>query len=89
MAKNCIPIGYNIRVAFSSEWQLINSLNRSVAVRRLTKDDKEFSNCIDCKNDAQYMVVELARFTPKGHKNTQPLVWGWCGFCDIGEKNKD
>lgn len=87
--KNCVPIGYNIRVSFNSEWQLVNSLNRCCAVRRLTDADKEFKRCVDCNNDAQYMVVELSRFTPRGNKNTQPLVWGWCGLCDIGEKITD
>jgi hypothetical protein len=82
--KTATAIGYQIRVNLNSQWRLINSLNRTVAVRPIDKDDDNFQSCHDCNGKSSLLVVELTRFTPKGRLSDNPLVWGWCGVCDIG-----
>lgn len=83
--KNSTAIGYTIRMAMNSQWYLVNVLGRTVAVRRITKSDTNFTSCEDCRKDSTVLVVELSRFTSEGKRNKHPLVWGWCGSCDIGE----
>jgi len=83
--KHSAAVGFNIRFAFNNEWRLANALGRTVAVRYITKEDSNFTQCEDCKMDSTLIVVELSRFTPKGKKIDHPLVWGWCGCCDIGQ----
>jgi hypothetical protein len=82
--KTSIAVGYQIRINFNSEWRLVNSLNRTLAVRKILPDDNNFLFCHDCGKDSNLFVVELGRFTPRGRKNDYPLVWGYCGICDIG-----
>lgn len=81
--RTSTAIGYNIRQVMRGEWHIVNSLHRSVAVRKITKEDNNFQTCIDCKSPAELFVIELTRFTPKGKRSKYPLVWGWCGVCDI------
>jgi len=82
--KESADVGFLIRINLNSEWQLVNTFNRVVAVRDIVKDDESFLTCQDCKAKSNYIVVELSRFTPKGRRNGHPLVWSWCGVCDIG-----
>ena len=84
MAKESTAVGYEIRMNLNSNWVLVNSINRTVAVRPVEKGDASFLTCQDCKAASNYIVVELSRFTPKGRRSEHPLVWGWCGCCDIG-----
>ena len=77
-------VGYNIRVNLNAEWHLINNLNRTIAVRKIQENDDNFKSCQDCGKDSSLIVVELSRFTPRGRKSDYPLIWGWCGACDIG-----
>ena len=87
MAKESTAIGYEIRMNLNTDWTLVNSINRTVAVRPIVKDDQNFLTCQDCKANSNYIVVELSRFTPKGRRADHPLVWGWCGVCDIGRND--
>ena len=83
--KIASAVGYQVRMAMNKEWQLVNTLHRAVAVRKINKDDINFQKCIDCGQPAELFAVELTRFTPKGKRSKYPLVWGWCGVCDLGE----
>jgi hypothetical protein len=84
MEKESTAVGYEIRMNLNSDWVLVNSINRTVAVRKVEKGDENFLTCQDCKAKSEYIIVELSRFTPKGRKNEHNLIWGWCGVCDIG-----
>ena len=81
--KNSTNLGDVIRNAFCSEWRITSLCGRTVAVRRMTANDRYFRNCADCKSNSKVMVIELNRFCPGGSKCDLPLVWGWCGHCDI------
>ena len=82
--KTSAGVGYHVRVNLNAEWNLVHSLNRTVAVRKIQTGDDNFEKCQDCGQASNLIVVELGRFTPKGRKSGYPLVWGWCGICDIG-----
>ena len=82
--KNSAAIGFHTRINLNCEWHLVPGLSRTVAVRKVTKEDSHFQTCEDCGKESHLVVVELSRFTPKGRRNAYPLVWGWCGVCDIG-----
>jgi hypothetical protein len=43
------------------------------------KYDKRLKECADCNMPTKFIITEL---TAVGQG--QPLVWGWCGKCDIG-----
>ena len=75
-------IGQNIRATFNNDWKLVSSSLRTIAVRRIHENDR-FQTCQDCGKESKYFVVELTRFTPIGKRGTLPLVWGWCGYCDL------
>lgn len=83
--KVAAAVGYNIRMALNGEWRLTNTLHRSVAIRKICKEDNDFQKCVDCNSPSEFLAVELTRFTPKGKRSRYPLVWGWCGVCDLGE----
>ncbi len=83
--KNCQPIGYNIRVTMNTDWRIVSSVTRTVAVRKITAEDSNFNRCIDCGKESTLFVVELTRFTPTGKRSKYPIVWGWCGYCDLNE----
>ena len=82
--KIATGVGFHIRQQINAKWYLVNVLTRSIAVRPISKDDGNFQNCHDCKQPAEWFVVELTRFTPDGKRSKYPLVWGWCGTCDLG-----
>jgi hypothetical protein len=84
-SKTSVGVGYHVRVNLNAEWHLVNSLNRSVAVRKIQSGDDNFTACQDCGKPSNLVVLELGRFTPRGRKSEYPLVWGWCGMCDIGQ----
>lgn len=86
MAKVATAVGYGLRMSLNCEWRMANTLGRTVAIRKLLKEDTHFHTCQDCGNDANWVVVELTRFTPAGRRKDYPLVWGWCGVCDIGKE---
>jgi len=83
--KNSQGIGYSIRVTMNCDWRIITAACRTVAVRQITTADTNFRSCNDCGKDSNLFVVELTRFTPVGKRNKHPLVWGWCGYCDLDQ----
>jgi len=86
--KSSTILGQVARFALNCEWKLVPvSATRVVAVRPITADDKQFTQCKDCGKDSQLFILELSRFTPSGKRSEHDLCWGWCGICDIGRSS--
>ena len=81
--KSSQNIGIVIRRAVSCDWRIVSCEFRTVAFRPITNEDLQFARCEDCEEKSKFFVVELTRFTPIGKISKYPLVWGWCGHCDI------
>jgi len=80
--RNARGIGERIRNTVECPWWIINIGCRTVAVRKIAQNDRRFRSCSDCGVESNLLVVELSQFTR--NKSHYPLVWGWCGICDIG-----
>lgn len=86
--KSSTAIGQIARFALNCEWKLVPVNNsRIVAIRPITKDDNQFTQCKDCGKESQIYVLEISRFTPQGKRSEHDLCWGWCGICDIGRNH--
>lgn len=68
-------------------WQIGEMCGRMVAYRAIKETDDTYrgvdlTKCPDCGQPATMIIQEFAeniKDTPQ-----QPLVWGYCGVCEIG-----